>query len=68
MQHRLNLTSVIVSHDPALFKYVDKVALLHNGVIQAVCDADKIWESTNPYIYQFIRGLTTGPIQLDTKK
>ncbi len=68
MQKKLNLTSIIVSHDIELFKYVDRVALLHNGVIQAVCDADKIWESTNPYIYQFIRGLTEGPIQMDAKK
>lgn len=68
MQKKLNLTSVIVSHDVELFKYVDRIALLHNGVIQAVCDADKVWESTNPYIYQFIRGLTTGPIQMDAKK
>lgn len=68
MQKKLNLTSIIVSHDIELFKYVDRVALLHNGIIQAVCDADKIWESTNPYIYQFIRGLTEGPIQMDAKK
>ena len=68
MQKKLNLTSIIVSHDIELFKYVDRVALLHNGIIQAVCDADKIWESTNSYIYQFIRGLTEGPIQMDTKK
>jgi len=68
MQTKLKLTTVVVSHDTELFKYVDKVALLHNGVIQEVCDAKKIWDSQNPYVYQFIRGLTTGPIQLDTKK
>lgn len=68
MQKRLNLTTVIVSHDVELFQYVDRVALLHNGVIQHVCDAKTIWESTNPFIYQFIRGLTEGPIQMDTKK
>ena len=68
MQKKLNLTTIIVSHDIELFKYVDRVALLHNGIIQDVCDADKIWESKNPYVYQFIRGLTSGPIQMDTKK
>lgn len=68
MQKKLNLTTIVVSHDVELFKYVDRVALLQDGVIKAVCDADKIWESTDPYIYQFIRGLTTGPIQMDTKK
>jgi hypothetical protein len=30
--------------------------------IQYFGDAKTIWESDNPYIYQFIRGLTEGPI------
>jgi len=65
MQKRLNLTSVIVSHDVEIFKYADKVALLHDGVIKYFGDAKTIWESQNPYIYQFIRGLADGPIKTD---
>ena len=65
MQQRLNLTSVIVSHDVEIFNYADNVALLYNGKIQYFGDAKTIWESDNPYIYQFIRGLSEGPIQTE---
>lgn len=63
MQQKLGVTSVIISHDVDVFKYVDKVALLYGGKIIADVDAELIWESEDPYIYQFIRGLTEGPIQ-----
>jgi len=66
MQQRLKITSVIVSHDVEIFKYADYVALLQDGKIQFFGDAKTIWESENPYIYQFIRGLADGPIQVDT--
>lgn len=63
MQHQLNLTSLVISHDVEIFKYADYVALLHEGKIKFFGDAKTIWESENPYIYQFIRGLADGPIQ-----
>ena len=65
MQQHLNITSVIVSHDVKSFKYADNVALLHDGKIQFFGDAKTIWESDNPYIYQFIRGLSEGPIKTE---
>lgn len=65
MQRRLNVTSVVISHDVEIFKYVDNVALLYQGRIQYFGDAKTIWESDNPYIYQFIRGLPEGPIQTE---
>lgn len=65
MQKQFNLTSVIISHDVEIFKFADYVALLHEGQIKYFGDAKTIWESDNPYIYQFIRGLPEGPIQSD---
>ena len=62
-QRRLNITSVVISHDIEIFKYVDYIALLHEGKIRYFGPAATIWESDNPYIYQFIRGLPEGPIQ-----
>lgn len=62
MQKKLSITTVIISHDVEVFKYVDKVALLYQGKIINDVDADTIWESQDPYIYQFIRGLIDGPI------
>jgi len=65
MQNRLKITSVIISHDIEIFKFADYVALLHEGQIKYCGDAKTIWESNNPYIYQFIRGLPEGPIQAE---
>ena len=62
MQKKLKITSVVISHDTEIFKFVDFVALLYQGKIVSVVDAATIWESKDPYIYQFIRGLTDGPI------
>lgn len=62
MQKELGITSVVVTHDVELFKYADYIALLYEGRIQYVGSAKDIWECDNPYIYQFIRGLPTGPI------
>lgn len=62
MQKKLNLTSIVISHDVNIFQYADKVALLQEGKIRYFGDSKKIWESKNPYIHQFIRGLLNGPI------
>lgn len=67
-QKKLGLTAIIISHDIEIFKYVDQVALLNERSIQFVGDAATIWDSTNPYIHQFIRGLTDGPIQTERTK
>jgi phospholipid/cholesterol/gamma-HCH transport system ATP-binding protein len=68
MQKKLNITSVIISHDVEIFKYVDNVALLQSGTIKFHGSAKTIWESDNPYIYQFIRGLSDGPITTEVIK
>jgi len=65
MQKKLNLTSVVISHDLEIFKYADNVALLCDRKIQYVGPAKTVWESDNPYVYQFIRGLTNGPIKTE---
>ncbi len=49
MQKKLNLTSVIISHDVEIFKFADYVALLHEGQINILAMLN-IWESDNPYI------------------
>lgn len=66
MQKKLNLTSIVISHDLDIARYADKVALLNEGKIRFFGDAKTLWESDNPYIYQFIRGLPEGPIKVET--
>ena len=65
MQKKLNITSVVISHDVEIFKYVDNVALLYGGKIVSQVEAKNIWDSQDPYIHQFIRGLSKGPIQIE---
>lgn len=65
MQQRLSITSVVISHDVEIFKYADNVALLYDGQIRYFGSAKTVWESDNPYIYQFIRGLSEGPMQTE---
>jgi len=66
MQQQLRPTSIVVSHDVEIFNYADNVALLQDGQIRFFGSARLIWQSDNPYIYQFIRGLPDGPIATDT--
>lgn len=63
MQRQLQVTSVVISHDVQIFNYVDNIALLYGGKIRFFGPASTIWQSDNPYVYQFIRGLPEGPIQ-----
>lgn len=65
IQKKLHLTSVVISHDIETLQYADNVALLYDGTIKFFGNAKKVWESDNPYIYQFIRGLPEGPIQTE---
>lgn len=65
MQQKLNITSVVVSHDIEIFNYADNVALLDDGKIRYVGNAKEVWQSDNQYIYQFVRGLADGPIKTD---
>jgi len=65
MQQQLKLTSIVVSHDVEIFNYADNVALLQDGQIRFFGSAQSVWQSNNPYIYQFIRGLAEGPIAID---
>jgi phospholipid/cholesterol/gamma-HCH transport system ATP-binding protein len=65
MQLKLGLTSIVISHDIEIFKYADYVALLDDGKIQFFGTANDIWQSENPYVYQFIRGLPNGPIKTE---
>jgi phospholipid/cholesterol/gamma-HCH transport system ATP-binding protein len=67
MQNKLKLTSVVVSHDLAICEYADNVALLSGGKIRYFGPAKTIWESEDPYVYQFVRGLTKGPIITETE-
>ena len=61
-QKKFNITSIVISHDIDVFKYVDYVAFLYKGKVEYFGSSKTIWEADNPYVYQFIRGLSKGPL------
>ena len=60
----LKATTIVISHDIEVFKYATSVAMLNQGKIVYIGPTKDIWQCDNPYIYQFIRGLNTGPIKI----
>ncbi|MFQ5691739.1 MAG: ABC transporter ATP-binding protein [Nitrospinota bacterium] len=65
MQKELNVTSVVISHDiDGAFKIGDRVAMLHDGRIQACGTPEEIKNSQDPVVRQFITGSAEGPIHV----
>ncbi len=57
-------TAVIISHEvPGIFEISDKVAMLHNGMIEEYGTPEEILNSSNPAVRQFITGSLEGPIE-----
>ncbi|MBP6951934.1 MAG: ATP-binding cassette domain-containing protein [Alphaproteobacteria bacterium] len=64
----LGATAITITHDMNSARHVgDRIALLCGGTIVWCGPADTIDDSTNPYVQQFIHGLPSGPIQLETE-
>ncbi|MCL5098733.1 MAG: ATP-binding cassette domain-containing protein [Candidatus Omnitrophica bacterium] len=64
VHRRLKLTGILVSHEiPEIFSIVQKVAMLHEGKIVAVETPERIQNSRNPIIAQFLSGSPEGPIE-----
>jgi phospholipid/cholesterol/gamma-HCH transport system ATP-binding protein len=57
-------TAMIISHEvPGIFEITDRVAMLHNGVIEEIGTPGEINNSSNPVVRQFITGSLEGPIE-----
>jgi len=58
-------TYVVISHDiRATFHIADYVAMLYEGRIIAYGTPDEIRENPNPFLVQFLRGSSEGPIRI----
>jgi phospholipid/cholesterol/gamma-HCH transport system ATP-binding protein len=63
LHDKLNVTSIAVTHDMnSAYKIADRIAMLYKGKIIAVESVDEIKNSKNPFIRQFVRGQSAGPI------
>ena len=59
----MGMTSIVVTHDiPTINSVADKVAFIYNGEIIYFGDYEYMLKSDNPYVIQFMNGLTEGPI------
>jgi phospholipid/cholesterol/gamma-HCH transport system ATP-binding protein len=64
LHQRIGFTGILVTHEiPNVFKFVQKVAMLHEGRILTVEPPEKMQSSNNPIIQQFITGCVDGPIR-----
>lgn len=65
LREKLNGTAVVISHDlPSIFAMADYVAMLFEGAIIAYDTADRIRNSSNPIVAQFLQGSEVGPIPI----
>lgn len=65
-QRQFGFTAVMVSHDiPEVFGFVDRVAMLFDGVIHEAGTPDEIKQSENAAVRQFLNGDLDGPIQIN---
>ncbi len=63
MRERLNVTSVVISHDiPSAIKTSDRLAVLHGGRIIETGTPEEVSNSSLPEVRQFMEGETVGPL------
>lgn len=63
----LGATAISITHDMNSARHVgDRIAMLYDGKIIWCGPATEINDSDNPYVQQFIQGLSIGPIHLET--
>jgi phospholipid/cholesterol/gamma-HCH transport system ATP-binding protein len=59
------VTALTITHDMSSVEQIsDNVVLLESGRIRWEGKTKKLWETKDPYIYQFINGETKGPISI----
>ena len=64
LQRRLNVTSVIVTHDlQSAFKVSDRMAMLFDGKVVFSGTPDQVRTTSNLYVRQFMDGSSEGPIK-----
>jgi phospholipid/cholesterol/gamma-HCH transport system ATP-binding protein len=64
LQHELNITSVVVTHDiNSAYRVADRMTMLHEGKIIYSGTPDETRETDNAIVRQFIEGRAEGPVR-----
>jgi phospholipid/cholesterol/gamma-HCH transport system ATP-binding protein len=58
------VTSLVVSHDlTSIFGIADRIAFLYQGIVYRLGTRDELRGSPDPVVQQFIKGVSTGPME-----
>jgi len=64
MKKDMHVTSIVITHDMvSSYKVADRIAMLYEGKIIEIGTPEEIRESKNPFVQQFVLGLSEGPIK-----
>lgn len=64
VRENLNVTTITITHDMNSVRQIaDDIILLHKGSIVWQGERKNIDNANNPYLHQFVMGLSEGPIQ-----
>ena len=65
MQKEFGVTSIVVTHDmQSAYRIADRIAMLYRGEIIQCDTPEKIMNTENPIVKQFINGQISGPIEV----
>lgn len=68
LQKQLKITSIVVTHDmKSAYKVGGRIAMFHEGRVLQAARPDVIRVTDNPYVRQFVDGLSRGPIKMKLK-
>ena len=65
LKKKLGVTSIAVTHDmKSAYKIADRIAMLHEGQVIEAAPPAALKATSNPFVQQFIQGLSQGPIHM----
>lgn len=65
VREELGATTIAITHDMnSVRKIAKEVVLIHNGKIQWSGSKDEMENTDNPYMFQFVNGLSSGPFEV----
>ncbi|MBI4052202.1 MAG: ABC transporter ATP-binding protein [Elusimicrobia bacterium] len=69
LKKKIGVTGIVVTHDmKSAFRISDRIAMLHEGKFLEVDTPAGIKTTKNPYVRQFVEGLSQGPIQMKLRE
>ena len=68
LQKALKTTAIVVTHDmKSAYKVASRIAMIHEGRVLASASPEIIKTTNDPYVRQFVDGLSHGPIKMKLK-